>query len=275
MAFKREVLSYDGTTGKAIVQIPTSGKIEAAILFEHGIGERYKDDNGNIIPIEKNETLALPMYVKNQPAKVPNFLYVFPQCNVGSWSESVSLKVLALFDQLCKLHNIEERHCTGLSLGGYGTFWMPKWAYKFNGNKPGYFKSYGVVCGRGDKNSPKEVFEGSRWKVWHGTEDETVHTYQYGINLFGELAAKGVKEKEFHAYPGGKHAIWNQVYNPDPANVDGYFAWLRGQQGVSSAELQKVTAERDEALAALATANGKLHAIGNGAKAVLSLATTV
>lgn len=225
--FKREILSYDGDTGKAIVQTPISGKIEGAVLFEHGVGEKYKDDKGNIVPIEKLETLALPKFVKSMPSLVPNFLYVFPQCNSSSWSETVSMKVLKFFDMLCAKFNIEERHCTGLSMGGYGTFWMAKYAYAFNGLRHGYFKSYGVICGRGDNNSPSPVFEGSRWKVWHGTQDDSAHTYQYGINLFGIIAANGVKEKEFHAYPGAKHNIWDQVYNPDPSNVDGYFAWLR------------------------------------------------
>lgn len=252
MSFKREIMSYDGETGKAIVHTPTFGKIEGAIFFEHGIGERYKDDKGNIIPIEKLETLALPKFVKSSPALVPNFLYFFPQCNASNWSEGVSTKALKLFDDLCKLHNIEDRHCTGLSLGGYGTFWMAKWAYKFNQNRPGYFKSYGVVCGRGDNNSTKEVFEGTRWKVWHGTHDDSAHTYQYGINLWGILAAHGIKDKEFHAYPGAKHNIWDTVYNPDPSNTDGYFAWLMktpagsGEIADLKARLATALAERDE-----------------------------
>lgn len=213
----RSVEKYDGSN-YALVYRPTTMKPKGVILFLHGIGERKA--KGSIDILEK---LALPKVLK-EGVEIP-YVVLAPQLNANGWWQDILENIFKKLDALAAEHSVTERHITGLSLGGGGTVNAVKFAYIYNGNKPGYFKSYGVVCGWMDNQvSPttKPYYEGTKWKIWHGTADPTV-AYSKGVFLYDQLTKNGI-EATLVTLEGVKHDAWTHAYNI--ARDDDYLQWL-------------------------------------------------
>ena len=83
------------------------------LLFLHGAGER--GDNLDLVTVH-----GPPKLIK-KGKKFP-FIVISPQCLKGSWWDAAGLD--ALLDEFISKHAVDESriYCTGLSMGGYGTW---------------------------------------------------------------------------------------------------------------------------------------------------------
>lgn len=171
-----------------------------AVLFLHGNGCRGDDLN----LLEKE---GVPMYLKNG-LEVPFTVYC-PQAPAGtnSWYRGLYDKIKVVLDE----HS--ERHITGLSLGGSGTF-------SFVGYDPAYFKTAGVVCGK--PGLSYTFYKGIKMKCWHGDKD-TVVPPTSTILACSRLAASG-EDVQLTLWLEDGHDIWDRAY--DISNPEGYWRWL-------------------------------------------------
>lgn len=214
----RSVEKYNGSD-YGIIYRPTTLKPKGVILFLHGIGEIKK--NGGVEILEK---LALPKVLGKDKIEIPYIVFA-PQLNANGWWENVLVGAFEKVDALAAEYGLTTKHITGLSLGGGGTVNAAKFAYTYNGNKPGYFKSYGVVCGWMDNqitSTSKAWYEGSTWKVWHGTADPTV-VYSKGVFLYDQLNKNGIPVSMV-TLDNVKHDAWTHAYNV--SRNDDYIQWL-------------------------------------------------
>lgn len=171
------------------------------VLFLHGAGERGEDLN-----IIKRH--GLPKLI-DRGAHEP-FILIAPQCATDGWWDADVLQ--GLIDATQKnLHVDPSRlYCTGLSMGGFGTWMMVE---RF----PGEFAAVAPICGGGDAWLLK--FGASAAKhlpVWafHGEADPVVPIHRTE-EMVQALQSMGDTDVKFTRYPGVGHDSWTRAYD-DP-----------------------------------------------------------
>lgn len=178
-------------------------------LYLHGLGERGNTEAEMISRLERNEIPALFKQGVVKPG-----VWICPQLKADktSWGRN----------QLTPLFNILDTykargydlHVTGLSLGGIGTYAAIQYAYEYNGNKPGYFKTAASVCG---KTATKDYYKFYKTylKIWHGSNDRTVYP-QPDRELFNALTPLKQDSVEYKEYEGWSHNVWELAYSVTP-----------------------------------------------------------
>lgn len=169
------------------------------VLFLHGAGERGDD-------IERVKIHG-PARLIAQGKKFP-FILVAPQCPEDeAWDSRV---LAALLDEVQARYRVDENriYCTGLSMGGYGT-----WALAMA--EPQRFAAIVPICGGG---CLQQLFVQRirHLPVWcfHGAQDAVVPISESQV-LVNKLKQTGGNVR-FTTYPDAGHDAWTQTYD-DPA----------------------------------------------------------
>ena len=176
------------------------------ILFLHGYGERGSD-------LELVKKHGLPKRIAAGD-DFP-FVIVSPQCpDTTAWPEQV-WELNALLDHIidtCKI-DTSRVYLTGLSMGGYGTFFL---ASRF----PERFAAIAPICGGGGWWMPGSLSQIPAW-LFHGDADELVPLAE------SEIMVRRIKETggdiKLTVYPGVGHDSWTQTYN-NPALYDWFLS---------------------------------------------------
>ena len=182
------------------------------VLFLHGSGER--GDNPELVARH-----GYMKHVREEGREYP-FLFVAPQCPVGTYWGCYTESLLAFLDYLCETLPVDpDRIClTGLSMGGTGT-WMLGMA------APERFCCLVPVCGSGigwNAGAVKDV----PVYMYHGDCDEAVPITE-SITMLQGINKRGGKAQLKICYGCG-HPVWNQAYSDD-ALID----WMMSQRRVS------------------------------------------
>jgi len=172
------------------------------LLFLHGSGERGTD----IQLVKKNGTPGFVESMDDFP-----FILITPQCpSVEIWD---SERLMAVLDEVTAHYNVDTTriYCTGLSMGGYGTFALAA-AY------PSRFAAIAPVCGGGFALTAEKLRNIPVW-AFHGDADPVVPPLESknmvdAINFFGGNA-------RLTLYPGVGHNAWEKAYS-DPE----LYRWL-------------------------------------------------
>jgi predicted peptidase len=176
------------------------------VMFLHGAGERGDD-------LEKVKIHGPPKLVEK--GKEFPFIVVSPQCPDGRFWRTDELK--AVIDGVVKDQRVDEAriYCTGLSMGGYGT-WSMLAEY------PDLFAAAVPICGGGDTAAAEKIKHVPLW-VFHGDEDTAV-PFKLSQEMVDALEAAGGNVK-FTVYEGVGHDSWTQTYdNPE------VYEWLLEQK---------------------------------------------
>jgi len=184
------------------------------ILFLHGAGERADD---GLIQTEVGIGTAIRRGRSRFPAIV-----VMPQCRKDMWwaDSMADVAMAALAAAQKEFHGDPDRtYLTGLSMGGYGTWYLA-------GKYPGKFAAIAPICGgilvpdkaraqSPDDNSPyteaaKKI--GPRTPVWifHGGDDPVVPVTE-SRRMNEAMKALG-GEVHYTEYPGVGHNSWEKAY---------------------------------------------------------------
>ena len=185
------------------------------ILFLHGAGERGND---GLIQTEVGIGAAIRRYRDRFPAVI-----VMPQCRKNVWWAESNMADVAMATLAAVQKEFQgdptRTYLTGLSMGGYGTWYL---AGKF----PGRFAAIVPICGgilvpdmarqqSADDNSPyteaaKKI--GSKTPVWifHGGDDPVVPVTE-SRRMNDAMKALG-GELHYTEYPGVGHNSWEKAY---------------------------------------------------------------
>lgn len=172
------------------------------LLFLHGAGERGND----LSYVKKNGTPGFVESMEDFP-----FILVSPQCPAGEVWDSEQL--MAVIDEVILNYKSDTTriYCTGLSMGGYGTFALAA-AY------PWRFAAIAPVCGGGFPLTAERLKNIPVW-AFHGDQDPVVPPSESkkmvdAVNFFGGQA-------KLTLYPGVGHNAWEPAYS-DPE----LYRWL-------------------------------------------------
>jgi predicted peptidase len=173
------------------------------MLFLHGSGER--GDN-----LERVKLHGVPKILESQDLP---FIVISPQCPIRSWWSSHLPALKALIDQLIETEKVDTQriYCTGLSMGGYGTWHM---ALEY----PNLFAAIAPVCGGWlwGFDFYERICEIAHLPVWafHGEQDEEVPA-QDSVQMIEMLNICGENAK-LTLYPELGHNSWTVTYaNPE------------------------------------------------------------
>lgn len=177
------------------------------VLFLHGRGER----GDNLEAVLKHGPPKLAREGKQFP-----FILVAPQLSNAHlfWQTN---ELLALLDHIEETHAVDTNrvYCTGLSMGGYGT-----WALGVAA--PKRFAALLPICGAGDPSMGQVLKDIPIW-VFHGTDDRAVPFAQ------SEAMVKAIKgaggDPRFTIYQNVGHDSWTETYN-NPA----VYEWMLEQK---------------------------------------------
>ena len=166
------------------------------MLFLHGAGERGDD-------LELVKKWGPPKRVANQN-DFP-FLLISPQCEKGERWEAEEMASLVKHVAGAYRVDHDRMYCTGLSMGGYGT-WSLLAAH------PKMFAAGIPICGGGDPASATKISGVPLW-VFHGDKDSTVPLKR------SEQMVQAVKKAggnvRLTVYAGVGHNSWSATYaNP-------------------------------------------------------------
>ena len=216
--FVDRTVNVAGTEYKYQVFVPENwakNKKWPVILFLHGAGERGDD---GLIQTEVGIGTAIRRYRDRFPAVV-----VMPQCRKNVWwaeSNMADVAMATLAAAQKEFHGDPARtYLTGLSMGGYGTWYLA-------GRYPGKFAAMVPICGGiqvpdmarqqpADDNGPyteaaKKI--GSKTPVWifHGGDDPAVPVTE-SRRMNDAMKALG-GEVRYTEYPGVGHNSWEKAY---------------------------------------------------------------
>ena len=216
--FLDRAVTVGGTEYKYQVFVPedwTKNKKWPVILFLHGAGERGDD---GLIQTEVGIGTAIRRYRGRFPAVI-----VMPQCRKNVWwsdSTMADAAMATLAAAQKEFHGDPVRtYLTGLSMGGYGTWYLA-------GKYPGKFAAIVPICGgilvpdmarqqSADDSGPyteaaKKI--GSKTPVWiyHGGDDPAVPVTE-SRRMNDALKALG-GEIHYTEYPGVGHNSWEKAY---------------------------------------------------------------
>jgi len=198
------------------------------VVFLHGSGESGTDNK-----LQVSVHMGVPgggsvfMLPANQ-AMNPTF-FVAPQApmpGVMGWMGIPGQAVLTLIAYLEHQFSIDPArlYVTGLSMGGYGTWWLVE-------NNPKLFAAAVPMSGGGDTTKAAAIAQLPIWD-FHGTIDPVVPVAQSRDMIAALMAAGG--HPKYTEYPNGQHDIWDTAYtepallpwmflqhNPFAASADG------------------------------------------------------
>jgi predicted peptidase len=210
--------AISGVKLRYLLHVPEGAAPDAGwpvVLFLHGAGERGSDLN-------KVKVHGPPKLV-GDVAELKGAVVISPQCPTDGWWRPDVLK--ALLDEVFVAHGggVDRKrvYCTGLSMGGYGTWSMIA-------RYPGLFAAAVPICGGGDierlaldlrrKGAPsfdvKQLVKNAKaLPVWafHGASDTVVPQAESEL-LVDALKAAGSKLVKFTSYPGVGHDSWSRTY---------------------------------------------------------------
>jgi predicted peptidase len=174
------------------------------ILFLHGWGERGSDIN----LVERNE---IPEQLKmgfEAPAIV-----IAPQLPLsqGGYYQAFWSAIKPVLES----YKAPRYHIAGLSLGGYGVFYLMSYENNF-------FFSAGCCCGA-DVPKKYDFYKNVHIKGWHGSADGKVKmtSVEGTVNVLKSMGA----DAALKVYPGLGHDIWNLAFSStDP---ESYWAWVK------------------------------------------------
>jgi predicted peptidase len=228
----REV-TLGGVSYRYQVYVPTSyvqGKLHPVILFLHSVGEWGED---GILQTQ----VGLGPAIRQARERFP-FVVVFPQARRNNlWTGEMATLALKALDQTVEEFNgdPERLYLTGISMGGYGTWYVAARA-------PGKFAAIVPICGfvtvtRPDLPAERKAVilrdnpfakspdpyvavasQISKVAVWifHGSADALVSPDE-SRRMFQALKASGVNAK-YTEYEGVAHNAWDKAYfEPDLA----------------------------------------------------------
>jgi len=178
------------------------------LIFLHGSGERGNDLNKVLMhgpPKHAAAGRAYPMVV------------VSPQLGEGRKWEPAELH--ALLGELQSRFKVDPKriYCTGLSLGGHGTW---NWASSY----PSDLAAVAPVCGYGDPTRVAASMKQIPVRAYHGDQDQAVPLAKQQACVDALRAAGG--NVSFTVYPGVGHDSWVQAYE-DPELVPWLLAHKR------------------------------------------------
>jgi predicted peptidase len=205
-----------GTQYKYQVFVPdnwTKKKKWPVILFLHGAGERADD---GLVQTQVGIGAAIRRYRDRFPTIV-----VMPQCRKDVfWAGAMADVAMAALEAAQKeFHGDATRtYLTGLSMGGYGTWYLA-------GKYPGRFAALVPICGgvlvpdkaraqSADDHSPyteaaKKVGKTPVW-IFHGGDDPVVPVTESRRMAEAMKALGG--EVRYTEYPGVDHNSWDKAY---------------------------------------------------------------
>jgi predicted peptidase len=215
--FVDRTVNVAGTEYKYQVFVPENwvkNKKWPVILFLHGAGERGDD---GLIQTEVGIGTAVRRYRDRFPAVI-----VMPQCRKNVWwaeSNMADVAMATLAAAQKEFHGDSARtYLTGLSMGGYGTWYLA-------GKYPGKFAAIVPICGgilvpdmarqqSAEVSSPyteaaKKI--GSKTPVWifHGGDDPVVPVTESRRMNDAMKALSG--EVHYTEYPGVGHNSWEKA----------------------------------------------------------------
>ncbi len=168
------------------------------ILFLHGAGERG-DNLSDLELVTKN---GLPNYIEDHP-EFP-FIVICPQCPINSYWPSQVEQLNILLENIIKQYKVDDEriYLTGLSMGGYGTWYMA-----FSHTEK--FAAIAPVCGAGIKSSAQKLASLPIW-VFHGEKDPIIpfSESEYLVNAIRQCGG----DIKFTAYPEVGHDSWTKTY---------------------------------------------------------------
>ena len=199
------------------------GKRYPLILFLHGAGERG-DDN-------KKQMRHFPELWGNKAyADAYDCFVLAPQCRINKkwvaipWSRGGSAPLpkdpshqmkaaLMALDRTIKQHPVDQDrvYLTGLSMGGYGSWYL---AARF----PKRFAAVAPICGSGPVNSAARLKDVPLW-TWHGDQDRAVPV-ECSRRMVAAIRKAGGRPK-YTELKGVAHNCWGKAYAPD-----GVLPWM-------------------------------------------------
>ena len=203
--YKYQVFVPDNWTSKASWPV---------ILFLHGAGERGDD---GLIQTE----VGIGTTIRRDRSRFPAVV-VMPQCRKNVWwadSTMADVAMAALEQAQKEFHGNPQRvYLTGLSMGGYGTWYLA-------GKYPGKFAALAPVCGgilvpdmarmqSPDDHSPyteaaKKIGKTPLW-IFHGGDDPVVPVTE--SRRMNEAMTTLGGEVHYTEYPGVGHNSWEKAY---------------------------------------------------------------
>jgi predicted peptidase len=215
--FLDRTVTVAGTEYKYQVFVPDNWTKKTkwpVILFLHGAGERGDD---GLIQTEVGIGTAIRRYRDRFPAVI-----VMPQCRKNVWwaeSNMADVAMAALAQAQKEFHGDPARtYLTGLSMGGYGTWYLA-------GKYPGKFAAIAPICGgilvpdmarqqSADDNAPyteaaRKIGKTPAW-IFHGGDDTVVPVTE-SRRMNDAMKALG-GEVHYTEYPGVGHNSWEKAY---------------------------------------------------------------
>lgn len=186
-----------------VIVTPKEMKDGLPLLVQlHGAGERGDGSNLEVVEIHGFPKVFTP------EREIPCIL-VMPQCPMDSfWAAKVPL----VYEFILQI--VEDYHCdvnriylTGLSMGGYGT-WFTAMAY------PKMFAAIAPCCGGGMPWNA-HVLTMPVW-AFHGAKDEVVFPYE-SENMVNAMKKAGLDAK-LTIFPECGHNCWDSACNEELLN---------------------------------------------------------
>lgn len=164
------------------------------MLFLHGAGER----GSNLNQVKKWGPPKRVVEEKDFP-----FVVISPQCPKNKrWNPA---QLYSLVENVAASQKIDRSrmYCTGLSMGGYGTWAM---IAKY----PKLFAAVVPICGGGEPGTAKKITKVPIW-AFHGGADRVVPPSRSQAMVDAIKKAGGTKAK-LTIYPGANHNSWSKTY---------------------------------------------------------------
>ena len=194
------------------------------VLFLHGAGEC---GTGNEAQLKNTYTIADTLIQGDFPEKYPCFILA-PQC-ASSWLYYCEI-VMELILDLSQQYSIdmERLYITGLSLGGFGTFYMLR-AF------PDTFAAAVPICGGTYDTSVSALLNTPIW-VFHGEKDPTV-SVESSRNIVNAIRNAGGTNIKYTEFPKADHGIWGMTYK-----INELYEWMFAQRlGQSMVSVDTIT----------------------------------
>jgi predicted peptidase len=198
------------------------------LVFLHGAGQK---GNSLVDPGDLEKVIAHgpPKLIseKNWAPRYP-MVVVSPQCHLDYWDPVMVNQFIEYIISHYRI-NLHRIYLTGLSMGGYGTFY-----YLEKYSTDGYVAAAVPICGGGDLQYAWRLVNIPLW-AFHGDADNTVNVLKSinMINAINEL--KPSLPAKLTIYPGVDHNSWERTYDGtgmgtesiqyDPFNISIY-DWL-------------------------------------------------
>lgn len=133
-----------------------------------------------------------------------DFIVIAPQCQVR-WENDKLIELLDDAEQRYPV-NLEEIYLTGMSMGGYGAWYLA-------GEHPDRFAAVAPVAGGGRVSDAKNMKNLPHW-VFHGAKDKPVPASE-SKKMVAALRKVGNQQVKFDLYPNKDHGDLVHVYEKE------------------------------------------------------------